>query len=327
MNDGNLDQDIPFIEQAQIGAPARWRYLISLPLIFALWFLFIILAEVAGTFAYVKFVGGDGSDFIRLLSEEVPNLLASENSDSTGYIVQYILLMLSISLFLPANLLVVPLIHRRKWRTLLHVGARINWRGFRASLSVSLLLLLIWVNLILVSGEGRFNPNFDLRVWIIVVLLSCVLIPLQILAEEVFFRGYLMQAVARFTAGFWLRWLIPAFLFGALHFFNDGVVEAGWWAMVYYILISLYLGLLVFRGNGLEYSAGFHLSTNIIALLIITSPDLSLGISTLIEAPDSIWGANEILFGLGYFALHYVLVFSWMRLRHGERPPWRRVGA
>ncbi len=321
VSDSDIQQDMPFIEQAQLGSSARWRYLISFPLIFALWLVFVNIISFIAGIAIGFYWGGDGSDIIGYLSQEYPD------QDSTWYVVQYVLMMLSIILFLPANLLVVSLVHRRKWRTLLHVDKRINWRGFRTSLAVSLFLLSALVTVIVMDGEGQFSPSFDLKVWIVVVLLSCVLIPLQILAEEVFFRGYLMQAVAHFTPSFWWRWLIPAFAFGALHFYNDGVMEAGRWAMVYYIFLSLYLGLLVFRGDGLEYSAGFHLSTNIIAILVITTPNLSLGTPTLIEAPDSVWGARELLFGLGYFALHYALVFSWMRLRHGERPHWRRQPA
>ena len=305
---------VSFIDLAQTGAAGRWRYLISFPLIVALWLMFINLIPLIVGFAKNNFCGGECSII-------APTLLPENTGPGAFfYVGQYILMMLSIILLLPANLLIVSLVHRRPWRTLFIAGTKINWRGFRVSLCVSLLLLLAWVAMGLKGGEGQFNAHFDLKIWTIVVLLSCILIPLQILAEEVFFRGYLMQAVAQFTSLFLWRLLIPALVFGGLHVFNDGVIESGRWVMVYYLLMSLYLGLLVFWGNGLEYSAGFHLSTNIVALLVVTTPNFSLGISTLIEMPDSVWGVRELLFGLGYFSLHYAGVFGWMRLRHVVGP-------
>ena len=98
-----------------------------------------------------------------------------------------------------------------------------------------------------------------------------ILIPIQITAEESFFRGYLQVGFSKLTHKWWLGITIQAVLFGLLHGANTEVSIYGiLTTMPFYIGIGLLLGLVTKKYFGLETALGLHLANNLYASLIVT---------------------------------------------------------
>ncbi len=295
----------------------RWRYVLSFPLIIVAGFGI----GVGGLLALEH--GGivDAGTLAVLFSSPVEG----EGHPILRPVLQFVVLMWGIIAFLAAVLVVVPLIHNQSWRSLIHTGPRVHWAGFRTSLAAAFCIPLAGVLWGWAEGEVVLNPDLDLRIWGLLVVLSVVLVPLQVLAEEVFFRGYLLQAVARFTRRVSLRWLLPALAFAALHFANTEVVVGGAGVMALFLLLALYLGGLALLGNGLELPVGFHLGNNLVAILILGTENSSLDTPTLFLDTQLDWSEISLMPALFVFAAHAVWVWGWMRWRYRWRPAWQAL--
>lgn len=301
--------DLRFIDQASLGRNEIWLYVISFPL--------IVLIGMGLQLLAAKLLQAGGLDWTLELI-----LDPSAATDDVSPIMQAIgfaAIMWGFVAFLIGLIIVVKFLHGRPWQTLFYSGAGFNWTGFRVSLFLALLLPLVSLVLaITISGE-TFELRFDPLRFLILGGAIILLMPLQVLAEEAVFRGYLMQAIGHFSRSFWVRLLLPAAVFTALHLANREVLEGGVWVIGVYAILAIYLGLLVLRGNGLEYAFGMHLGNNFYVALFVSTADSSLNTPALIRMDSMEWDAT-VLVGLGLmFALHYILTFSWMGLVHGRR--------
>jgi hypothetical protein len=111
----------------------------------------------------------------------------------------------------------------------------------------------------------------SLAIFLPFLISSIILIPIQITAEESFFRGYLQVGFSKLTHKWWLGITIQAVLFGLLHGANTEVSIYGiLTTMPFYIGIGLLLGLVTKKYFGLETALGLHLANNLYASLIVT---------------------------------------------------------
>ncbi|WP_460019086.1 methyltransferase domain-containing protein [Magnetospira thiophila] len=226
-------------------------------------------------------------------------------------------MLTSVALALPGLLAAVRILHRRPLRSLFTGRRRFNWSLFGLSLGIGLLVnggmwaLLVW------SGEGTATLSWDPDVWLFALLLLPLPLLAQVTAEEALFRGYVYQTVGLFFAHPWLRVLLPALLFTAIHLPNPEVAGGGLSVVADYLVLSLYLGILVHRTNGLEASIGLHAAINLTVALGISYPDATIpgaapwvleSVNWVLAAPLSLLGA----------VLHYGLLLT---LRPLPSPP------
>ena len=112
------------------------------------------------------------------------------------------------------------------------------------------------------------------RQWTDILLylpIAILVVPLQVLAEELFFRGYLLQAMSVATKRFIVRITVPALAFALLHYGNAEVQNAAIPAMAYFVIFSLYITWVTTQVSGISAAVGFHLVMNVFALFIISS--------------------------------------------------------
>lgn len=143
------------------------------------------------------------------------------------------------------------------------VMGRLRWRLLGDCLLITLAvtsvmegsryLLAIGAGIPIGAGIGDPAP--------LVLGLLLLLVPLQVTAEEVVFRGYLLQTVGRWLASPVLVVLVPAplFLIGHLGDTTTGVVAA---------VMALATGFLCVRTGGLEAGIAVHLGNNLTALFL-----------------------------------------------------------
>lgn len=95
--------------------------------------------------------------------------------------------------------------------------------------------------------------------------------PFQTSIEELLFRGYLAQGVARWTKSRWWALIIPSVLFALMHLANPEVKEYGFWlSMPQYLIMGLMLGLISILDDGIELALGIHFINNALTALLVT---------------------------------------------------------
>lgn len=238
---------------ASFAAPAApraeiWRLLIGLALIVALYF-----AALLGGLGLVGLIGGEFE--LAMVMRAMARAGSPEG------------LVMVLATFVPlvfGVLLVTRFLHRRPARSLLGHGAG---RDFARVFPPLFGLTLALVPLSLLDPNlGKSTPLPVLLTWVPVAL---PLLFLQIAAEELIFRGYLLQQIAaRWRKPLW--WMgLPAALFGALHYApgQDGASAAlfALWAMGFGLLAAD----LTARAGNLGPALAFHFANNLSAMFLI----------------------------------------------------------
>ena len=146
----------------------------------------------------------------------------------------------------------------------------------------------------------RFGPQPGFWGFLIVILLTS---PLQAMAEEIFFRGYLLQALGSLVARPWFGVVVSAVLFALLHGLQNPALFAD------RLAFGLLAGLLVWRTGGLEAGIAAHVVNNVCAY---TLAGLTTSIAALKAIREISW--VEAGFDIGGFALFAALAYALSRL-------------
>lgn len=148
---------------------------------------------------------------------------------------------------------IVRYLHRRNPGWLWSVSPGIRWRYLLACLLLAVPLFSIGL---VVSGLTGLNPQPGWGWWLLAIVLTG---PLQAVAEEVVFRGYLMQALGMAVRSETFAVVISALLFAIFH----GTQNL--WLFGSRLAFGLLAGYLVVRTGGLEAPIAAHIVNNLLA--------------------------------------------------------------
>lgn len=165
----------------------------------------------------------------------------------------------------------VKFIHQRSILSLTTARAKIDWKRIFFSFSLIVIITLILFTVSYYSDSSQIIWNFQPTKFIILLIISLLLFPLQIGLEEYLFRGYFMQHIGAMVKNKWFPLIFTSILFGIAHSANPEVAEIGPLIMVFYIGTGLLLGIMTLMDDGLELALGFHLGNNLLAAILITS--------------------------------------------------------
>ncbi len=115
---------------------------------------------------------------------------------------------------------------------------------------------------------GRYALTFKVEQFIPYAILALVLIPIQTSAEELFFRGYILQGVGLHSRNIWLLSAISGFLFMAPHFLNPEASSNYYLMGIYYFSMGAFLAYITLREGQLELALGVHAANNLFSVLI-----------------------------------------------------------
>lgn len=205
-----------------------------------------------------------------------------------------------------ASLLVVAALifryfHGRDIQWLVSVQPGWRWRYLVVCLGIALVVLnaVLWASFVL--GMPTFGPPQAGWVGFLVVLL--VTSPLQAVAEEVFFRGYLLQAIGSASGRAWVGIVVSSLLFAFFHGSQSPALFA------HRFLFGMVAGWLVLRTGGLEAGIAAHVINNLFAFgyALFTG-----GVAATKAVSEITWG--KAAFDVGGFAA-FALVALWMGRR------------
>ena len=139
-----------------------------------------------------------------------------------------------------------------------------------------LIYVIMTLALILVPADMPADPGGTVRPlapWLAIVPFAAAAILVQSAAEELIFRGYMMQELfARFRSRrVWLG--VPAILFGAAHFVNGAGPADGLFYAIWAMALGLACGDLVARTGSIGAAVGLHWVNNIFAMLFFGTED------------------------------------------------------
>ena len=171
-----------FIQEAYKGNNEWWTYLLTIFVIIIGWQLIGIIPLVAVAFSYA----GDMSEFMKAGNDNFTSLGINSNLYLTLVILTFLGGLLA--LFLG-----IKTIHRRAIKTVITSRDKIDWNRvfyafwFWGAIGVFMIALGYFL-----SPED-FVWNFKPVPFLLLVLVSLFLLPIQTSMEELLFRGYLMQ--------------------------------------------------------------------------------------------------------------------------------------
>ena len=246
-----------FLDAARLGRNNWWRYLLGL--------VFITFATI--------FVGGVplGAAVIYLVLDGNP---ATDVNLTTGALIGVnpaLSLALTLTPFvfgLFALLFTARVIHGRPPASLVAPGRAIRW----GRLALGFVAWMVLAAVITVAEEllfpGRYSLTLDLAHLLPFAVVAVLLFPLQSSAEELFFRGYLLQGLGLVTHNRWLLAVVTGLIFAGLHIENPEVGTEFWLVMGFYFVFGAALALITLRDNGLELALGIHAANNLFTALV-----------------------------------------------------------
>lgn len=214
----------------------------------------------------------------------------------------FFMLFFSLVLMIPALLAARAIMGPRPVGLLLSVTGRLRW-GFLGRCLLAALVVyavghaaaaLVEYSLLGTPAAPRPVDGF----WWLIAMIVLV-VPLQCAAEELVFRGYLLQSVGR-----WLRRPVFAILLPVPLFTFGHLYDA--WGLLAVAVMAVVAGWLTWRTGGLEAAIALHVVNNVMATLFgalgLTDPG----------AEESSWVALALSAGMQ-------LLFAWLVVRSARR--------
>ncbi len=174
--------------------------------------------------------------------------------------------------FLLISLLVgIVILHKQGVFTIFTQKDQFNWALLTKSAILWFVLSGLSDLVLSFLQPGNYKLTFSWVSFLPFILAAIALITIQITAEEVLFRSYLLQGFYRLFHFRWFAIIFQAVLFGILHGANPEVSNYGFLTtMPFYIGIGLLLGWLSIKYKGLEIALGLHFANNFYATAIVT---------------------------------------------------------
>jgi membrane protease YdiL (CAAX protease family) len=197
--------------------------------------------------------------------------------------------------------------HRRPWRTLITTRQSISWRRIFQGAAVWGVIMLCSVGIQSVLFPERYVWTFDAQRWLLFFMLALLLTPIQCAAEEVFFRGYLLQAFGRISRHPVVAASLSSVMFTLPHLANPEVTANGMWIMVVtYFAMGLFFALVALRDARLELSIGAHTANNFFLMVFFGYKDSPLPASALFTTQ-----AYDPVFSLVSVVVSSLVFYAW----------------
>jgi len=248
-----------YIEQAYKGLTDAWRYIVGGAIIFIAWQVLGSVPLLVGLGLKVESL----ADF----PTDIPGMAAL-----LGQNLFLFLMLLSFAIGIIGVFISFKYLHNLSFTQFTTTRAKVDWKRFWfifilwGVISSSLVL----IDFFFITPED-YVLNFELKPFLILLVMGVLMFPLQTSFEEYAFRGYGMHFLGTIAKNRWLPLIITSVLFGVMHIFNPEVKQLGYIIMVYYIGTGFFLGIITLMDEGLELALGFHAANNLFTALLVTT--------------------------------------------------------
>ncbi len=224
-----------------------WRLVVGIVVLAVFYFVFVF--ALFGLISYL-----DGSF----------NAMGLDMNDPKSIVV----LLLSFFGMFFGVLLAVRLLHKRGLKSLLGQNIRSVTRN--AIYGFAVICILAGMGMFVFSFIDPPTRQMEVSVWLSWMVLAIPLLFVQILSEELIFRGYFQQQLAARFDSRWVWYVLPSVAFGALHYDAETMGSNAWLVVAHTTLFGLIAADLTARTGNLGAAIGMHFANNLFALTIVT---------------------------------------------------------
>ncbi|MCB0571483.1 MAG: CPBP family intramembrane metalloprotease [Phaeodactylibacter sp.] len=253
-----------FFQAARRGNNAFYRYLLTI--------LCVFIAALIGQIPLVVAVGvatskdGLGAGELEAFQQSMDFSILGIGQNLALFFV-----LLAFAAALGMLYLCVRFLHRKRFTDILTGRQRLDWKRVGFSFGFWMVLSGALEVVGYLQDPGNYTWQFNLRLFLPLLLISLVMLPLQTTFEEAIFRGYLMQGLGLLFRNRWLPLLLTSVAFGALHIANPEIKQFGLGLMMpYYIGFGLLMGICTLMDEGTELALGLHAATNIYGATVVS---------------------------------------------------------
>ena len=288
-----------YLEIAHSGKNDWWRYVLSLPAIITIW-LMVGSIPVIMLMAYVTMDGNSATDFSGTGFTGIPVLP------------EFLITMSSFIPFFAATLLAVRFIHIRRLKTLITSEARVRWEKMIAAAVVWMVIAALLSVVEAFLYPGRYVLTFQPLTLLTFAIFALLFIPIQTSAEELFFRGYLLQWLGLRLKNKWLLSLLNGLLFFLPHAANPEMASGSVLIGLGYFAMGFFLTFITLQDHGMELALGMHAGNNLFAGLFANYTVTALPSPALftVQILDPVFSLSSLVVGMIVF---YAIFFRTTR--------------
>lgn len=292
--------NIMFLENALSYKNKWYNYLLMLAIVYIVYIVFtigisIILSIFIGENVY--------STFLRNPSEL--NLYAS------------LLLLASLQIAIAFSFIVFfKIVHKGKLLCLVSGCCKVRWRRIIVGFTFYFMAMIVFYFISITTMPDKYTLIIQVNKFIPYCLFLLFLLPIQVFAEEILLRSYLMQGLYLKSKTAVGPIFFSALIFSLMHL-NNQSFEAMWMLFLFNFISGLIFGLIAVLDDGIELGLGMHLANNLIAFAFF---------GPWVNAPSIFQHHNDSLsFFLDIFPLVLILCLSLMFFSHKYNFKWERL--
>lgn len=260
-----------FLFNARKGNNNLWRY--TLTIILTLGVSSILVGIILGVFLGIILVLSHRELDISILFNPFCLLIVIGMVFSVAYIFLY---------------LSVKFLHNRSFKSLINTGREIDWKRIIKGALAWFLVMSVLDIIYFMLSPGSFKFSFKPHNLLSLAVIALIVFPIQASFEEVFFRGYLLQALGLLSEKPLLVLIMNSLIFAGLHWWNGSNPVTSLSIVISAFIIGLMLGLITLADDGIELAVGIHIINNLYVSLIHNSPDSGIGnLPSLVVTPPN----------------------------------------
>ena len=290
-----------FLDAAKQGNSSGWRYIAGTISILFFWLIIGGIATAVMLIFLGIFQGISLVDLPQLITD--PSIL--------GYIPYYLVLNIGFIFFYFGIWITVRLIHGKPLRSLVTGEKSVNWRRMGIGFVILLALLVVGTLVEYLIWPDTFTVTFNPAVLLPFAILAILITPIQTTCEELFFRGYLVQAGSLINRNWIFLSIWSGVLFALPHIANPEVASNFAIVLLTFFVLGAFLAWISLKDGSIELAIGVHAANNLAAGLLVTFPESVLPTPAILTTSQF-----EPLFSLisqiVLCILFYVLVFVWV---------------
>lgn len=297
-----------YLEVARTGKNDWWRYVISFPAILATW-LIVGSVPVFFLIAYVQ------------LDENPATDVTASGFSGIPLLVEFLVTMSSFIPFILATLLAVRFIHARPVQTLITGEPRVRWKRIFLGGGIWFAIAALIATVESLLYPGRYVLTFQPGELLVFAIFALILIPIQTSAEEVFFRGYLLQWIGLRLKNKWVLSVLNGLLFLLPHTANPEMAVDSTLVGLGYFVFGFVFTLVTVQDNGMELALGVHAANNLFIALFANYTITALPSPSLftIQELDPVYGLISLVVGsIIFFMIYFTLLIPKAQYAHGE---------
>ncbi len=291
-----------FLNLPERGKTDWWRYLFGFSFVLIFWF---VLGAIPALLLF-GFAMGDGNP-VTVADLSTGTVLGIDP------LINFVTLNLSFVVMLSALFFVIRVVHKRPFRTLITPFRSVRWGRLGQGFGLYFLLIFMATMVEYIINPDIYQLTFNPSRFALFILLILLFTPMQTFAEELFFRGYLMQSMGHWTRNFWVLSIVNGIIFMLPHLVNPEVKSGPILLPLFFGSIGAFFALITLRDNGLELAMGAHAANNIFTAVFANYTDSVLKTEPIFTVTE----LNPLFSLLSFFIIAALFYFI---LLHKKQP-------